>query len=54
MSLAPGTCDITAAAFGYLSQTASNIVIREQGENHLDFDLFPAKRLYLPLIFRMR
>ena len=54
MTLAPGTYDITARAFGYLSQTVSNVVIREQETSHLDFDLFPARRLYIPLILRAR
>ena len=54
MRLAPGTYDITARAFGYLSQTASNVVIREQGTSHQDFDLVPYQRIYLPLILRAR
>jgi hypothetical protein len=54
MRLAPGTYDITARAFGYLSQTASNVVVREQGASHQDFDLVPYQRLYLPLILRAR
>jgi subtilisin family serine protease len=54
MTLAPGTYDITARASGYLSQTASNVVIREQETSYQDFDLMPAQRLYLPLILRLR
>lgn len=52
VTLALGTYDITARAFGYLPRTASAIAISGQGTKHQDFQLAPARRLYLPLILR--
>jgi serine protease AprX len=52
MTLAPGTYDITARAFGYFPQTAGNLTIGDQGIQHQNLYLVPAQRYYLPLILR--
>jgi serine protease AprX len=52
MTLALGSYDVTARAWGYYPQTATNVVISSMGARHQDFQLLPFPRVYLPLIVR--
>ena len=52
MSLPAGAYNLTVEAAGYISETATGVLILSDQVATLDFALVPIVRLYLPLHFR--